>query len=97
MESASCEAEPSKLTVRGLSPWLVLPFRTATGSVFGKHRFVARRTYEPAPVLSGMVSLVPPDGEPRRTLPRMLSMESPGPGLLTIDFGNTRVIVPSAW
>src|ERR1041384_5110055 len=111
IESGSDDADPSSVTVNGTLPLFGLTLRFAVGAPFGRQRFASRNAYAAAPVVSGIVSFVPPvpgtsEGAVARTLARLMLTACPAPlgeqvppGQSALDsialFGSTKVIVPS--
>src|ERR1041384_2139987 len=73
IESGSDDADPSSVTVNGTLPLFGLTLRFAVGAPFGRRRFPSRKPYPAEPVVSGIVSFVPPvpgtsEGAVARTL-----------------------------
>src|ERR1700730_10577132 len=104
------ELLPSRVTASGARPLSMLTLRRASGGVCGRHKFAGRSAYEAPPVVSGIVSFVPPApgtsaGGLKRTLASVMLIGWPGlsgshvPVQIAWDcsalFGRTSVIVPS--
>src|ERR1041384_4402647 len=112
IESGSDDADPSSVTVNGTLPLFGLTLRFAVGAPFGRQRFASRNAYAAEPVVSGIVSFVPPvpgtsEGAVARTLANVTliawpaaSGEQSPPEQKALErsasFGSTKVIVPSA-
>src|ERR1051326_5523817 len=109
--SGSEDPVPLSVTVSGTQPLVGLTLRFAVGAAFDRQRLSVRNAYAAAPVVSGIVSFVPPvpgtsEGAVARTLARLMLTACPAPmgeqvppGQSALDsialFGSTKVIVPS--
>src|SRR5207237_7475742 len=96
IESGSDDAVPSSVTVNGTLPLFGLTLRFAVGAVFGRQRLSARNAYAAEPVVSGIVSFVPPvpgivEGTVARTLANVTLIAWPAaigeqvPGQIALD------------